>query len=109
MRWAMTRVLPEPAPARISSGPSLELTASRCCGLSWERKSKTYPLRLKNCTARSCFSAAARVENVPRFLRLPVFGSFLREYRRYSPDFNFLIIFDGFLFGGINLQLTSNT
>jgi hypothetical protein len=35
--------------------------------------------RLKYCTARSCFSAAVRVENVPRFLRFPVFASFLRE------------------------------
>jgi hypothetical protein len=29
---------------------------------------------------------------VPRFLRLPVFGFFLREYRRYLPDFSFLIM-----------------
>ena len=30
MRWVRTRVLPEPAPARTSSGPSPCLTASRC-------------------------------------------------------------------------------
>jgi hypothetical protein len=30
--------------------------------------------------------------NVPKFLRLPVFGSCLREYNRYSPDLSFLII-----------------
>jgi hypothetical protein len=47
---------------------------------------------LKNCTARSCFSAADREENVPKFLLLPVFGFFLREYRRYSPDFNLRIM-----------------
>src|SRR5882672_6387031 len=35
----MTRVLPEPAPARINKGPSPVVTASRCCGLSCERKS----------------------------------------------------------------------
>ena len=29
---------------------------------------------MKNCTARSCFSAAARVEKVPRFRRRPLFG-----------------------------------
>jgi hypothetical protein len=29
MRWVRTRVLPEPAPARISSGPSPWVTASR--------------------------------------------------------------------------------
>src|SRR5215813_10134870 len=50
------------------------------------------PCRLKYCTAFSCFSAAARVPNVPRFFLLPVFGSFLREYKRYSPDLSFLII-----------------
>src|ERR1041385_4208899 len=48
--------------------------------------------RLKYCTAFSCFFAAVLVLNVPRFLRLPVFGFFLREYRRYLPDFSFLII-----------------
>jgi hypothetical protein len=37
------------------------------------------PLRLKNCTARSCFSAASRVEKVRRLRRLPVLGSILRE------------------------------
>src|SRR5215211_3989401 len=30
MRWVRTRVLPEPAPARISTGPSPCVTASRC-------------------------------------------------------------------------------
>ncbi len=51
----------------------------------------SYP-RLKNCTARSCFSAAFLVENVPRFLRRPVFGFFLREYSLYSPDFSLRIM-----------------
>ena len=37
-------------------------------------------------TARSCFSAAVRVENAPRLRRWPVFGFFLREYSRYLPD-----------------------
>src|SRR5258706_5344550 len=57
-----------------------------------ELSNRDYPLRLKYCTARSCFSASARVPNVPRFFRLPVFESFLREYSRYSPDLSFLII-----------------
>src|SRR5947209_10139047 len=39
MRCAITRVLPEPAPAKINSGPSPIVTASRCCGLSCERNS----------------------------------------------------------------------
>lgn len=49
-------------------------------------------LRLKNCTARSCFSAAARDLKVPRFLRLPVFGSFFREYNRNRPSLSLRII-----------------
>ena len=36
--------------------------------------------------AASVFCAATREENVPRFFRLPVLASFLREYKRYSPD-----------------------
>src|SRR6185312_2887522 len=38
MRWVMTRVLPLPAPARISSGPSTCSTAARCSGLRWARR-----------------------------------------------------------------------
>src|SRR5271169_3889860 len=38
MRKVMTRVFPLPAPARISTGPSVVSTASRCCGFSWSRK-----------------------------------------------------------------------
>ena len=34
MRVVITRVLPVPAPARTSSGPSVVETASRCDGLS---------------------------------------------------------------------------
>jgi hypothetical protein len=48
--------------------------------------------RLKYCTARSCASAAFRERNVPRLRRFPVLGFFLCEYKRYCPDFSFLII-----------------
>ena len=34
MRWVSTRVLPEPAPATISSGAPVWVTAAACCGLS---------------------------------------------------------------------------
>src|SRR5215475_7281224 len=37
----MTRVFPLPAPARMSTGPSVVSTASRCCGFSWSRNDKT--------------------------------------------------------------------
>ncbi len=55
-------------------------------------KRSTQPRRLKNWMARSCFSAAARVANVPRFRRFPVRGSIFREYNRYSPDLSLRII-----------------
>src|SRR5215203_5443661 len=37
MRTVMTRVFPEPAPARMSSGPSVAFTASTCCGFSEDK------------------------------------------------------------------------
>src|SRR3954454_5689883 len=40
-RWVSTRVLPEPAPARMSSGPSPCSTASRWGGFSPERSDST--------------------------------------------------------------------
>src|SRR5579872_1305436 len=40
MRLVITRVLPEPAPARISSGPLRWRTASRCSGLRLSRNCK---------------------------------------------------------------------
>jgi len=48
--------------------------------------------RLKNCTARSCFLAAASDEKVPRFFLFPVFAFFVREYKRNSPDLSLRII-----------------
>src|SRR6267378_1993278 len=51
-----------------------------------------YLERLKYCTARSCFSASARVAKVPRFRRRPLRGSFFREYKRYWPDLSFRIM-----------------
>jgi len=38
MRWVMTRVFPEPAPASTSSGPPAWTTAARCAGLSESSK-----------------------------------------------------------------------
>src|SRR5262249_51400334 len=58
-----------------------------------QRADSGHPCRLKYLTARSCFSAADRVLNVPRFLRFPVFGSFFCEYSLNCPDLSFLIIF----------------
>jgi hypothetical protein len=47
---------------------------------------------LKYCTARSWASAFCLDEKVPKLRRFPVFTFFLREYRRYSPDFNLRIM-----------------
>ena len=38
MRWVSTRVLPEPAPATISRGPSVWVTASYCTGFRPSRR-----------------------------------------------------------------------
>lgn len=46
---------------------------------------------LKYWMARSCFAAALRVSKVPRFLHLPVPGSFFSEYSRYLPEGSFRI------------------
>src|SRR6185436_499600 len=43
MRQVMTRVLPEPAPASTSCGPSPWVTASIWSGLSWFARSKAVP------------------------------------------------------------------
>ena len=39
IRWAMTRVLPDPAPARMRTGPEVWRTASRCSGFRLETRS----------------------------------------------------------------------
>ena len=61
-------------------------------GLKEKELGKTSQCRLKYWTSLSCFSAASRLLKVPRFRRFFVFGSVLREYRRYSPDFNLRIM-----------------
>ena len=43
MRVVITRVLPVPAPARTSSGPSVVETASRCAGFSAARRAALPP------------------------------------------------------------------
>ena len=55
-------------------------------------KADRYQCLLKYWMSVSCFFAADSEEKVPRLRRLFVFGSFLREYNLYSPDFNFRII-----------------
>ena len=52
MRWVMTRVLPLPAPARISTGPSTASTASRWLGLSPARTCETSFTAASSATTR---------------------------------------------------------
>jgi hypothetical protein len=42
--------------------------------------------------------------NVPRFFLLPVLASFFLEYKRYFPDFNFLIMQEYILFRSYQMQ-----
>jgi hypothetical protein len=62
--------------------------AAFCCLLAIS----TPQCLLKYCTARSWASAFCLDEKVPKLRRFPVFTFFLREYRRYSPDFNLRIM-----------------
>jgi hypothetical protein len=48
---------------------------------------------LKYWISRSCFWAAERDLNVPKFLLFPVLGFFFREYSRYPPAASLRIIF----------------
>ena len=52
MRWVSTRVLPEPAPATMSSGDPSCRTASRCCGLRPSSRAATRLLRAASLAAR---------------------------------------------------------
>src|ERR1700722_10757777 len=65
---------------------------SSCRRLRRATRAQGHERRLKYWTARSCFSAAARVSNVPRFRRRFVRGSILREYSRYLPELSLRIM-----------------
>ncbi len=57
----MTRVLPDPAPARTRIGPSARVTASRCGGLSRERSSTARgPARVRPAAARGTRDGGSR-------------------------------------------------
>src|SRR5439155_26789545 len=75
MQYVMTRVFPLPAPARMSTGPSVVSTASRCCGLSWERKDNDgNGSRVADCILQETillFSGACCRRLQVRHLRLP--------------------------------------
>jgi hypothetical protein len=91
------RAAGENAARRNDTEVTLAFTGANCT-------TTNYPARLKYCTARSCFLAAAREENVPRFFLLPVFASFFFEYKRYSPECNFRIMKNGCRFRHLRLE-----
>src|SRR5229473_5161163 len=64
-RWAMTRVLPEPAPARTSTGPSVWSTAARCWGFSRERSSITRRRIRRRCSFHRADRAPCSLLAVP--------------------------------------------
>jgi len=72
--------------AWVGSREKLRVFTSLLFCEKWDTKKaeevERYPARLKYCTARSCFSAAAFDEKVPKFFLFPVFASFFFEYKR---------------------------
>ena len=70
MRTVITRVLPVPAPARTSTGPSVVVTARRCSGLRpargfasiWARSTQAYAgaKRIQECAAMLCACSGER-------------------------------------------------
>src|SRR5881409_1788745 len=53
MRWVSARVFPEPAPATMSTGPSVCSTASRCTGFSASRRGEVAPASVSVATPLS--------------------------------------------------------
>ena len=67
-----------PLGLRLAISPLTRIAAQSDLSSRGGERKAGHP-RLKYCTARSCFCAAARLAKVPRLRRLPVFGFFLRE------------------------------
>src|SRR5205085_11265476 len=83
MRYVITRVLPLPAPARISTGPSVVSTASRCCGFSSSRNDKAltqiyFQLSVADCRSEKsqiACSGQLTIENRQSFYPAFVFSA----------------------------------
>ena len=65
MRWVSTRVLPEPAPATMSSGDPSCRTAARCCGLSPSSRASTRRVRASSRAARSWLAVDREPAGLP--------------------------------------------
>ena len=69
-----TRVLPDPAPAIISSGPSVVSTAWRCCGF---KSSKSRLIYYKYEPLTNCARGLRNKRNPPQGVGHPAFRSIL--------------------------------
>src|SRR6266852_825115 len=78
IRCAMTRVLPEPAPARISSGPSVCWTAICCSGFKEERKS-VITVELSDISFNHMSSCEQNLQEKSQLRRLHRFRRFCLE------------------------------
>src|SRR6185312_800409 len=97
MRCVMTRVFPLPAPARMSRGPSVWVTASRCCALRPFRKSMKRETRLiltRGVLKAACYLPPGLIlllktkDNIgpAREARSVVEALFLRAHGRQQPE-----------------------
>src|SRR5580704_10478107 len=69
IRWVSTRVLPEPAPATISSGPPAWTTAARCCGLRPSRRVVVTASRLGRGTVKRAVTSQPTDPEYHRYLQ----------------------------------------
>jgi hypothetical protein len=76
-RWVSTRVLPDPAPAITSTGPTGSVTASCCAGLSPSRSRRPKPRLAPSgaCSGPLCGASGALAGGVQRVLAGSIIAS----------------------------------
>src|SRR5208282_2453986 len=73
IRNVMTRVFPLPAPARMSTGPSVVSTASRCCGFNSSRNDTLKEFYRKGVWGGHCVGRAfLPAQKIPHKTDVPV-------------------------------------
>ena len=77
MRWVITRVLPLPGPARMSTGPLIVSTASRWAGLSSESISIRYNYSISGRGVSSRGGKRAELPGVRKAAGLIIIAIFL--------------------------------
>src|SRR5260370_20597627 len=104
MRNVIARVLPVPAPARISTGPSMVSTASRCSGFSSSRRASICLGWLEKVCTRHRSRARRRAQTCAAGHVFQLFSAF-----RGSAKVNFevqeaVILFDGHDFRNVQMR-----